>query len=218
MFCFACGKQLPDDAAFCLGCGTAMPSGTTDKRQRPAPGPGKEAKAQKPSRGWIVGLVVLVVAVVLVVLLVAVAAGVIPTKSKEDALGYAPSITLTPASDRIVSGAFTVPATRHLDFRFDVDPAAMRDAHVIGHFLCTGGRGNDIMVVLAEEKEFGKWIDGQVAQVYYTTGGKVTTGSLDVQIRRPGTYYLSFSNTFSALSAKTVSAEINLKYSKATIQ
>jgi len=49
--------------------------------------------------------------------------------------------------------------------------------------------------VLAEEKEFGKWLDGQVAKVYYTTQGKVTTDSLDAQIRQPGTYYLSFSNT-----------------------
>jgi hypothetical protein len=72
--------------------------------------------------------------------------------------------------------------------------------------------------VLAEEKEFGKWIDGQVAKVYYTTQGKATTDSLDAQIRQPGTYYLSFSNTLSALSAKTISAEIDLRYSKATIR
>jgi hypothetical protein len=131
---------------------------------------------------------------------------------------YMPDIILTPTTDKIVSGAMTVPAGRHLDFRFDVDPSTMRDARMVGHFLCAGGTGNDIEAVLAEEKEFGKWIDGQVAKVYYTTQGKVTTGSLDVPIRRPGTYYLSFSNKFSALAAKTVSAEIDLKYSKATVQ
>jgi hypothetical protein len=55
-------------------------------------------------------------------------------------------------------------------------------------------------------------------QCFCTTHGRVTTGSLDAQIRRPGTYYLSFSNVFSPLSAKTVAAEVSLKYQRATVK
>jgi hypothetical protein len=171
--------------------------------------PTKQAESGKSLRGRITGFVVF---------LAAIAGLLIYSRPKQDTLGYAPSITLAPMTERIVSGPFTVPAGRHVDFRFNIDPASMRNAHVVGHFLCTGGMGNDIVVVLAEEREFGKWIDGHVANVYYTTGGKVTTGSLDAQIRQQGTYYLSFSNTFSALSAKAIAADIDLKYSKATIR
>jgi hypothetical protein len=211
MFCFACGKQLPEEAAFCLSCGVAMPSAVTGKgTQKPVLAPLPAPGTRNSHRGAVVGAGV--------VLLVLVAGTVISTRSKKGTLGYAPDVILTPMTDRIVSGAVTVPAGGHLDFRFDVDPSSMRDARVVGHFLCTGGAGNDIVAVLAEEKEFAKWIDGQVANVYYTSRGKVTTGALDAQITRPGTYYLSFSNRFSTFSAKTISAEIDLEYSKVTIR
>jgi uncharacterized membrane protein YvbJ len=42
MFCYSCGKQLPDDAAFCLSCGKAVPSampvkdGPSDQAAQPA--------------------------------------------------------------------------------------------------------------------------------------------------------------------------------------
>jgi hypothetical protein len=208
MFCYACGRQLPDDAAFCQSCGKAVPSAAAAKSAS------SDQAAQPARRRFPLFTVIAGVAgLVLVVAIIGTA-----SQKPRPPLPYMPSITLTPTTDRVVSGSITVPAGRHLDFRFDVDPSTMRDARMVGHFLCIGGAGNDIVAVLAEEKEFGKWIDGQVANVYYTSQGKVTTGSLDVSIRRPGTYYLSFSNTFSALTAKTISAEIDLRYSRATVK
>jgi zinc-ribbon domain len=161
VFCFACGKQLPDDAAFCLSCGKAIPKAAA---KSPEPLPSVPA-VEREKRGFPLWFLFSAVGVVLAI---ALAQAVIGPKPKPQPAHepYMPDIILTPMSDAIVSGAVTVPAGQHLDFRFDVDPSTMRDAHVVGHFLYTGGLRNDIEVVLAEEKEFGKWIDGQVANVF----------------------------------------------------
>ncbi len=39
MFCIKCGKQIPDDSVFCMGCGTKVPrwEQTTEKEKTPAP-------------------------------------------------------------------------------------------------------------------------------------------------------------------------------------
>jgi len=65
----------------------------------------------------------------------------------------------------------------------------MRDIHSTGHFLALGGQGNDIDVVLADETEFGKWMDKQSAKVYYQSG-KTTSGDIDVKLSPlTNTYY-----------------------------
>ncbi len=89
----------------------------------------------------------------------------------------------------------------------------MRDVRVSGHFLALGGSGNDIEVFLAEEKEFGKWLDGQPSKAYYQSG-RTTAGDIDVKLPLlNATYYLCFNNKFSVLSSKTVSADVSLFYS-----
>jgi len=73
------------------------------------------------------------------------------------------------------------------DYRIPVKD--MRDIHSTGHFLALGGQGNDIDVVLADETEFGKWMDKQSAKVYYQSG-KTTSGDIDVKLSPlTNTYY-----------------------------
>lgn len=74
----------------------------------------------------------------------------------------------------------------------------------------SGGTGNDIQVVLAEESEFQNWINGHQTHALYSTP-KVTAGRINVAIREPGTYYLAFTNSFSVFSSKTVTADIELR-------
>ena len=94
----------------------------------------------------------------------------------------------------------------------------MRDIHVTGHFLALGGSRNDIEVLLSEEKEFGKWMDGQRAKVYYQSG-RATSGDIDAKLPPfDATYYLCFNNRFSVLSAKTINADISLFYSTVTLK
>jgi hypothetical protein len=87
----------------------------------------------------------------------------------------------------------------------------MQDARVVGSFRASGGSGNDVQVVLAEESEWENWVNGHEARVLYSTG-RITTGKIDVPIAEAGTYYLAFSNAFSTFSEKDVFAEVELRY------
>jgi hypothetical protein len=124
---------------------------------------------------------------------------------------YAPSIFETKHTEKIGSGQFVVNAGKVFYYRIPVKD--MRNIHITGHFLALGGQGNDIDVVLAEEKEFGLWMDGQQAKVYYQSG-RATSGDIDVKLPAlNATYYLAFNNRFSVLSAKTINADLSMSYS-----
>ena len=83
---------------------------------------------------------------------------------------------------------------------------------VVGSFRASGGSGNDIAAVLAAESEFENWINGHQARALFATD-KVTMGQLNVLITQSGTYILAFNNRFSLSTPKTVSADIELRYS-----
>jgi hypothetical protein len=124
---------------------------------------------------------------------------------------HAPSVLVTPHSQAIVSGPIVVSAGRVLYYR--IPTPAYRDIHVKGHFLALGGQGNDIEAVLAEETEFGKWMDGQPCKAFYQSG-RATSGDIDVKLPALSkTYYLAFNNRFSVLSPKTINADIHMDYS-----
>jgi hypothetical protein len=82
---------------------------------------------------------------------------------------------------------------------------------VYGFFRASGGRGNDIEVVIASPIEFQNWINGHQAQVFFAPG-KATDGRINVENLPPGDYILAFSNKFSALSRKQVTAVVTLSY------
>jgi len=129
---------------------------------------------------------------------------------------YAPSVIESKHVVKIGTSQFVVNAGKVLYYRIPVKD--MRDIHSTGHFLALGGQGNDIDVVLADETEFGKWMDKQSAKVYYQSG-KTTSGDIDVKLSPfADTYYLCFDNRFSVLSAKTSNADISLFYSTVTLK
>jgi|ERR1017187_273000 hypothetical protein len=129
---------------------------------------------------------------------------------------YAPSVNIFKHTEKLASGQITVKAGSTVYYRIPVK--GWRDIHVSGHFLALGGTGNDIQVVLAEEREFGKWMDGQPAKVYYGSE-KTTSGDMDVKLPSlDATYYLCFNNRFSVVSDKTVNSDISLSYSTLSLR
>jgi hypothetical protein len=198
MFCPSCGKEIAETSVFCLHCGKAVGAGG---QQKPA-----EQKS-KVLVGVLVGLVVVLAVVVGTVMISnetrKTTPGPFPTPPREP--------VLRPVSERLTSGQLTVRAGKYVFIKFKVDPTIMRDAHVVGSFHASGGSGNDIQAVIAEEDEFENWINGHEAHVLYSTG-RTTNGKIDVPITGAGTYHLAFSNSFSVLSDKDVFADVELRY------
>lgn len=107
------------------------------------------------------------------------------------------------SSGPIVQDSFTVDAGTAKWWRFTV-PDGM-SGRVTGEFRARGGSGNDIQVGVTDENG----ANGHRGRFWYHSD-KVTTDRLDVELG-PGTYYLVFSNRFSAFSSKLVSANIYLE-------
>ena len=118
-----------------------------------------------------------------------------------------------PVSQRIATGQIIVKANGYVQYRITIAPE-MVEPIISGSFNVSGGSGNDITGVIADEENYTNWINGHQAQVYWGTQGKQTTGTLEVRLK-PGLYYLVFSNKFSAFTAKQVFLEVDLNYKKA---
>jgi hypothetical protein len=81
--------------------------------------------------------------------------------------------------------------------------------HVFGHFKAEGGSRNDIRVFIFDEDGFANWQNRRAFRMYYDSG-KVTAGKIDVRLK-PGTYYLVFDNSFSGLSNKAITSDIQIQ-------
>jgi len=128
-----------------------------------------------------------------------------PTPQRYEALAPPPT-SYEPAAQPgspLVQDTFAVPPGSAKWWRFTV-PAGM-SGRVTGEFHARGGSGNDIEAGITDENG----ANGHAGQFWYHTD-KVTTDRLDVRLG-PGTYYMVFSNRFSAFSSKSVSANIYLE-------
>jgi hypothetical protein len=195
MFCLSCGKELPDGSGFCNHCG--KPTATT------APAPQK--KEGVPILRVIgFGLLILVLVGLLISRLNS------PTGSQPSANQVTSQPILVPMSTKLFTGQTVVKAGGYVTNKFTVEPG-MQNFRVVGQFNASGGTGNDIQVVLADEDEFQNWINGHQTNVFYSTE-KITTGKLDVGNLAPGRYVLALSNTFSTFTDKYVFAEIEARW------
>ena len=118
-----------------------------------------------------------------------------------------------PANQKIATDQILVKANGYVQYRLMITPD-MVEPTVTGSFNASGGSGNDITAVIADEANYTNWINGHQARVFWGTEGKQTTGNLEVRLA-PGMYYLVFSNKFSAFTDKQVFLEIDLNYKKA---
>ena len=123
-----------------------------------------------------------------------------------------PKFRHVPVHEKIAIGQIVVRATGWVQYRIVVTPE-MQEPTVTGSFYTSGGSGNDIQAVITDEQNYTNWINGHQAQVLWGTQGRETTGNFEVHLR-PGTYFLAFSNKFSAFSEKQVFLDANLNYYK----
>ena len=86
----------------------------------------------------------------------------------------------------------------------------MSSAWVVGKFRASGGSGNDVEVFITDDNGLTNFRNHHGMTVWYNSQ-KVTVGDIKVSLSR-GTYYLVFSNAFSALSNKAVQAQIQMVY------
>lgn len=124
-----------------------------------------------------------------------------------------PKTRYVPVNQKIAAGQILVKARGYVYYRVTIQPG-MVEPVVTGSFNASGGSGNDIEAVLADETNYTNWINGHQAQGFWGTTGKQTTGSFEVRLQ-PGTYYLAISNRFSALTDKQVFLQVDLNYKKA---
>jgi hypothetical protein len=214
VYCPSCGKDIPDHSSFCLGCGKAIHLVAVDP-EPPTAHPGAQVSPSEPpaimSHPYRVIAVLFAVALAIVVLIE------IADVLKSTALFSSPkeyaknNPVMLPRTRKLLVGQTTVGAGKLYWVRFSVNTAVMKNARVVGHFSTTGGSGNDIQAVIADEDNFENWKHGHQARSVYSTD-KVTVGSIDTPILASGTYYLGLSNMFSALSDKEVTGTIELRY------
>jgi hypothetical protein len=199
-YCPNCGKAVGFDARFCTTCGatlTAQQSPTVSSY--PSYQPPYQPVPHRSNAGLIIAVIVIVV------LVVAVAGAIFA------ATFFTPfSTTRSQYSGNIVNGLITVPAAGYEYYPFTV-PSGVLSIFVSGMFTASGGGGNNIEVFVADQTNFVNWKNGNSATSYYDSG-QVTTGSISANLPVPGTYYLVYSNTFSAFSSKNVQTTANLHY------
>ncbi len=108
----------------------------------------------------------------------------------------APPMALTPST-------FTIGAeTKQFQFRSS-------GQHVFGQFKAEGASKNNIRVFIFDEEGFENWQNGRTAKMAYDSG-RVAVGKIDARLK-PGTYYLVFDNSFSGLSNKAITSNIQIQ-------
>jgi hypothetical protein len=113
----------------------------------------------------------------------------------------------------IADGTIAVPAIRYDSFLVRIAPS-MSNTRLTGNFMASGGKGNDIVVLVVDEKTFHDWSNlyGIPAKRFLYNSGKVTMGSFDVSLSAAGDYFLVCSNVFSSFADKHVMIRADLSY------
>jgi hypothetical protein len=118
------------------------------------------------------------------------------------------SITASPFGRAvIVNTAFTVKAgdVKYWNFHVGSD-----GANVVGRFRAEGGSGNDIKCLILDADSFENWRNGHRVKTFYNSE-KITVANLNVDLP-PGEYVLVFDNTYSVLTNKAVTANVEMRW------
>lgn len=107
----------------------------------------------------------------------------------------------------IVNTAFTVKAGDAKYWNFKIGSSG---ANVVGRFRAEGGSGNDIKCLILDADSFENWRNGHKVRTYYNSE-KITVANINVNLS-DGDYVLVFDNTFSGLSNKAVTANVEIRW------
>jgi hypothetical protein len=116
----------------------------------------------------------------------------------------------------ILDGAASVPAGSYASYPVKIDLTSMMAPMISGYVQASGGTGNDIDVLILSDADFPNWKNGQAVTPLYDSG-KVTGAQVFARPAASGTYYMVFSNKFSALSPKSIGAKLQLMWVPAAL-
>jgi len=135
----------------------------------------------------------------------------VPTPTPTPTPAPTPTPTLVTRSATLFDKSITIPAGNFYSGYFDIDPSHMLNPKVAGSFQASGGANNDIDAYIMSQAQYTNWLAGQRATGVYVSG-RVTSATFKVAIIASGRYYLVFSNDFSIVSNKVVSAKVILTW------
>jgi hypothetical protein len=107
----------------------------------------------------------------------------------------------------IVNTAFTVKAG---DAKYWNCHVGSDGANVVGRFRAEGGSGNDITCLILDADSFENWRNGHRVRTYYNSE-KITVANINVNLPQ-GEYVLVFDNTYSVLTNKAVTANVEMTW------
>ena len=115
-------------------------------------------------------------------------------------------------TEPIVTGSFVVGPRTFTPYKFVVT-TGMSKPRLEGTLSAQGAR-NDIEVTVLDEAQFTHWQNRDDFKATYESG-RVTDTTLNVHLpETPATYYVVFSNRFSLMSNKAVTANVQLCYDR----
>lgn len=103
----------------------------------------------------------------------------------------------------ICKGSWRVPAANFIYFPFQTVGPVM----VAGNYQASGGSGNDIQVLIGPRDQVLNALNGHGGTVNFDSG-KLTSGTIKLQLETAGDYLIAFNNTFSPVSEKIVAANV----------
>jgi predicted nucleic acid-binding Zn ribbon protein len=201
MHCPQCSKSILSGSAFCSHCGRSTASVTVAAL----------VEAKRTNGFEVIWKIFVAVAIVVgaVFPFIRISSNANKSQLGSDNLAKSVMAVRVPVTRKIFRGQMVVQAGQVGTLIFTISPQ-MACAELIGTFRASGGAGNDIKAIVADEAEFETWKNGHEAKTYSSTE-PTTKGKFDVALG-PGTYIIRFSNTFGLLSPKEVTAEIELHY------
>ena len=122
---------------------------------------------------------------------------------------------LQAVAEPIVTGSFVVGPRTFTPYKFVVT-TGMTKPRLEGTFSAQGAR-NDIEVTVLNEAQYTNWQNRDRFSAMYESG-RVTDTKVNLELpETPATYYVVFSNRFSLMSNKAVTANVQLCYDRVNL-
>jgi hypothetical protein len=233
VFCLKCGTELPSNANFCLQCGEPLTSSDYTTRVSPSPHvtlPQAQQKSQFIiTPGYAIGIAFFALLLGIVAIVISeryrqqsgnsreVATAPTPNSTPEVASTPTPKATPRPTLEPVIESTpepTPRPSQQLIPNSFTVSPGQYYSVqfHVRGRNHVSGWYRSDSNIIALIVDEDGlarveKGGRGDGGKVFYSSGGKVARGEIDVYLPT-GTYYIVFSNQYSIISTKYINANI----------
>jgi hypothetical protein len=171
-----------------------------------------ELKKTRTGRFITVGLVA-TIAVIIVIIIASGALSLSAVNDSNSIEGNNPDYLPTPYTVNVISGSIAVNANSYNCVSFSVPKGALNPV-LQGNFTSSGdSQNNNVIVTVMSQTDFVNWQNGRQSSTYYNKDlFPMATGNINITLPS-GTYYIVFGSA-TWMQAKTVSAQIDLTYSK----